>query len=85
MRQKSRENLPHPSGCTKGIHSLDLQWCCIPLAQKRIARMFPAGETECLWLSYEAENHHGRRVYRKYGFVENGQFCDGEIVAVKSL
>ena len=44
-----------------------------------------AGEAEYIWLSYEPENEHGRKTYKKYGFVENGEYCGDEIVAVYKL
>ena len=42
----------------------------------------PCGPAEYIWLSYEPENQRARAMYRSMGFVENGQRCDDEIVAV---
>jgi diamine N-acetyltransferase len=38
-----------------------------------------------VWLSYEPENVRARDIYREYGFVENGEMCGNEIVAVYEL
>ena len=48
-------------------------------------RTFPFGEAKKVWLSYEPENARTRDIYRKYGFVENGDMCGNEIVAVYEL
>lgn len=50
-----------------------------------LIRTFPFGEAEKVWLSYEPENTRARDIYRKYGFVENGEMCGNEIVAVYEL
>ena len=50
-----------------------------------LIRTFPFGEAKKVWLSYEPENMRARKIYRKYGFVENGEMCGGEIVAVYEL
>lgn len=38
-----------------------------------------------VWLLYEPENTHARDMFRKYGFVENGEMCGNEMVAVYEL
>ena len=50
-----------------------------------LIRTFPFGEAKKVWLSYEPANTHARDVYRKYGFVENGEMCGNEIIAVYAL
>ena len=50
-----------------------------------LIRTFPFGEAKKVWLSYEPENTHARDIYQKYGFVENGEMCGNEIVAVYDL
>ena len=50
-----------------------------------LIRTFPFGEAKKVWLSYEPENTRARDIYHKYGFVENGQMCGNEIVAVYDL
>lgn len=50
-----------------------------------LIRTFPFGEAKKVWLSYEPENARARDIYRKYGFVENGDMCGNEIVAVYEL
>ena len=48
-------------------------------------RTWPCGEAKLCWLSYEPENTMARRLYHSFGFEENGEMCDGEIVAVRKL
>lgn len=50
-----------------------------------LIRTFPFGEAKKVWLSYEPENARARDLYRRYGFVENGDMCGNEIVAVYEL
>lgn len=50
-----------------------------------LIRTFPFGDAKKVWLSYEPENTHARDIYLKYGFVENGEMCGNEIVAVYDL
>ena len=50
-----------------------------------LIRTFPFGEAKKVWLSYEPENTRARKLYHQYGFVENGQMCGNEIVAVYEL
>ena len=50
-----------------------------------LIRTFPFGEAKKVWLSYEPENTRARDIYRKYGFVENGEMCGNEIIAVYAL
>ena len=54
-------------------------------AAMALIRTFPFGEAKKVWLSYEPENTRARTIYQKYGFVENGEMCGGEIVAVYEL
>lgn len=48
-------------------------------------RGFPAGKAERCWLSYEPENEAAKRLYESFGFRENGEICDGELVSVLEL
>jgi diamine N-acetyltransferase len=48
-------------------------------------KTFPCGRADCCWLSYEPENTAARSLYRSMGFVENGEVCGEEIVAVLPL
>lgn len=50
-----------------------------------LIRTFLFGEAKKVWLSYEKENTRARDIYRKYGFVENGEMCGNEIIAVYDL
>lgn len=46
---------------------------------------FPYSKSKKVWLSYEAENIRAREIYKNYGFVENGEMCEDEIIAVYEL
>ncbi|MDD5953988.1 MAG: GNAT family N-acetyltransferase [Firmicutes bacterium] len=50
-----------------------------------LIRTFPFGEAKKVWLSYEPENTRAKDLYSRFGFVENGQMCGNEIVAVCDL
>ena len=50
-----------------------------------LIRTFPFGEAKKVWLSYEPENKLAKALYSKYGFVENGEMCGNEVVAVYNL
>lgn len=50
-----------------------------------LIRTFPFGAAKKVWVSYEPENTHARDIYKKYGFVENGEMCGNEIIAVYEL
>ena len=50
-----------------------------------LIRTFPFGEAKKVWLSYEPENTRAKALYSKYGFVENGEMCGNEVVAVYNL
>ena len=50
-----------------------------------LIRTYPFGEAKKVWLSYEPENTHAREIYLRYGFIENGEMCGNEIVAVYEL
>lgn len=50
-----------------------------------LIRTFPYDKAEKVWLSYDPENIKAREIYKKYGFVENGEMCDNEIIAVYEL
>ncbi len=51
----------------------------------KVCALEPFGEAKKVWLSYEPENTRARDIYQKYGFVENGEMCGNEIVAVYEL
>lgn len=48
-------------------------------------RTFPRGKAEYCALSYEPENVVARDLYRSFGFVENGEMDEDEVVAVLRL
>lgn len=48
-------------------------------------RSFPCGRAQKVWLSYEPDNAAARALYHGAGFVENGEMCGSEIVAVRDL
>lgn len=45
----------------------------------------PTGPAKACWLSYAPENMAARALYASMGFVENGEHCGSEIVAVRPL
>ena len=48
-------------------------------------RTFPCGKAEYCYLSYEPENEVAKKLYHEFGFTENGEYDDEEIVAVLKL
>ena len=48
-------------------------------------RTFPCGKAEYCYLSYEPENEIAKKLYAQYGFIENGEMDDEEVVAVLKL
>ncbi len=48
-------------------------------------RSEPCGQANYCWLSYEPENVVAKALYNSMGFVENGQMCGDEIVAILEL
>lgn len=40
---------------------------------------------EYCFLSYEKENKVAKKLYESFGFRENGEICDGELVSVLKL
>lgn len=45
-------------------------------------RGMPCGPAEGCWLSYEPDNVRAKALYTGAGFCENGETCEGEVVAV---
>lgn len=45
----------------------------------------PCGKAKLCWLSYEPENVRAKALYAACGFVENGEVCGDEIVAVREI
>ena len=48
-------------------------------------RTFPHGKAEACVTSYNPENEVAKKLYASFGFVENGEMDDDEIVAVLKL
>ncbi len=48
-------------------------------------RSQPCGQAAYCWLSYEPENLGAKALYNSMGFLENGEICAEEIVAVLQL
>ena len=48
-------------------------------------KTYPCGAADSVWLSYEPENIAARTLYSAMGFIENGEMCGDEIVAVRKL
>lgn len=42
----------------------------------------PCGPANSIWLSYEPHNQRAAALYRKAGFCETGEICEGEAVAI---
>ena len=68
----------------KRFQGQGLGWQTLDAAVSLI-RSFPFGKAEKVWLSYEPENTRAKEIYRKYGFVENGEMCGNEVIAVYTL
>ena len=51
----------------------------------KYVKSFPLGEAEYCWVSYDEENVGAKKLYENFGFYENGDVDDGEIVAVLKL
>ena len=48
-------------------------------------KTFPCGKADLCWISYEPENIVAKKLYASFGFVETGEMCDDEVVAVLKL
>ena len=48
-------------------------------------RTWPSGRSEACVTSYNPDNEVARKLYASFGFVENGDIVDDEIVAVLKL
>lgn len=48
-------------------------------------RTFPCGKAKYCYLSYEPNNERAKKLYADFGFVENGEMDDDEVVAVLEL
>ena len=46
---------------------------------------FPVGEATQCWLSYKPENVGAKALYESFGFRENGETNDGELISVLPL
>ena len=46
---------------------------------------FPCGKAKYCIVSYEPGNIIARDLYHSFGFIENGEIDEGEVVAVKKL
>ena len=51
----------------------------------KYVKSFPLGRAEYCWVSYDEENVGAKKLYESFGFYENGDVDDGEIVAVLKL
>ena len=48
-------------------------------------KSYPCGKAKFCYLSYEPENIKAKKLYSEFGFVENGEIDDDEVVAVLKL
>ena len=63
-------------------HGYGKEAICLAL---EFIRSFPCGKAEYCYLSYEPENVGSKKLYSKFGFIENGEMDGEEIVAVLKL
>jgi len=50
-----------------------------------LIKTYPFGKAERVWLSYEPENTRAKKLYESFGFVENGEMCGNEVMAIRSI
>jgi len=48
-------------------------------------RTFPAGRARYCWIPYKAENVAAKRLYESFGFRDNGEICNDELISVLGL
>ena len=48
-------------------------------------KTWPCGKAEYCVISYEPENEAAKNLYASFGFEENGEMADEEVVAVLKL
>ena len=48
-------------------------------------KTFTSGKSEYCYLSYEPENIVAKKLYQEFGFVENGEMDEEEVIAVLKL
>lgn len=48
-------------------------------------KSFPCGKADSCYLTYEPTNVHAAKLYSSFGFAPNGEYDEGEIVAVLKL
>jgi diamine N-acetyltransferase len=46
-----------------------------------LIKTFPQGDAVSVFLSYNPENEVARKLYASFGFVENGDISDDEVIA----
>lgn len=57
-------------------------------AMKKIlefVRTFPAGPAQYCWISYKADNAAAKKLYESYGFRDNGEIENDELITVLRL
>lgn len=48
-------------------------------------RTYPCGKAKFCYLSYEPDNENAKKLYTEFGFTENGEMDDDEVVSVLEL
>lgn len=48
-------------------------------------RTFPAGPAQFCWISYKADNAAAKKLYESYGFRDNGEIENNELITVLRL
>jgi diamine N-acetyltransferase len=48
-------------------------------------RTFPVGHAQYCWIPYAANNIVAKKLYESFGFRDNGETCEKELVTVLKL
>lgn len=48
-------------------------------------RTFPAGPANYCWIPYAGENSFAQKLYESFGFRDNGEICNNELVTVLQI
>jgi diamine N-acetyltransferase len=48
-------------------------------------RSFPAGPAHYCWIPYSPDNYAAKTLYESFGFRENGEICNNELITVLEL
>ncbi|QGQ96586.1 N-acetyltransferase [Paenibacillus psychroresistens] len=48
-------------------------------------RTFPAGPAHYCWISYKKDNLHAKKLYENFGFRDNGEIVEDELITISPL